>query len=46
MDSLRAEIVQRTQDRFTNKEGLAHDKRILRLEDWRIKHDKHEARQQ
>jgi len=46
MDSLRAEILQRTQDRFTNKEGLAHDKRLLRLEDWRIQHDNHEVRQQ
>ena len=45
-DSFFQAMEARTADRFTNKEGLRLESRIQRLEDWRIEHDKHEARQQ
>ena len=45
-DSFFQAMEARTMDRFTSKEGLRLESRIQRLEDWRIEHDKHEARAQ
>jgi len=44
LDSMRGEMTLRTAQRFTARDGDRLESRVLRLEDWRIKHDKHEER--
>ena len=48
-DAVRAEMAERTRDRFTSRDGDNHMKiinslesRLQRLEDWRIENNKHE----
>ena len=43
IDAIRTSIDSKTQDRFTGRDGARLEQRVLRLEDWRLEHQKERA---